>query len=308
MERAIWVHQFNQLGEQTAAEIAATLLPRNITRVYVKAMDGTTWMGSIYSHPLAPRAATWSQTITDFANNGLQLLPWVVNRRSASEAGPHLECGYQAGGLLVDFEYQYAGFWQGTDSAAYAYFDALRAEASSGWIAIAPDPRQVRRDYGADMIYGLSAYLPQNYWTDFQQPVDDVMNMGHENLTGLGPIEPILPYNGTRTDVQRALTMALEHGDKSVSMWRMGTADADQLDAFAEHVPQEDDVQPPPTQEQSELEKVTQERNGLVSSLGMIAGDWLRPVVSARTKPSKSLKRLIEGIRHEAEAHGIEHA
>lgn len=54
MERCIWIHQFSQLGERNAEDIAATLLPRGVTRIYVKAMDGTDWMSNFYDHPLAP--------------------------------------------------------------------------------------------------------------------------------------------------------------------------------------------------------------------------------------------------------------
>jgi hypothetical protein len=234
MERCIWIHQFSQLGERTAEDIAATLLPRGIRRIYVKAMDGNDWMSNFYDHPLAPsNAVHLAQLVIQFADLGVQLIPWVVNRFSAAEADAHIACGQAANGLVIDFEYHYAGFWQGSDGQAQGYFDKLRAAAGEGlWIAAAPDPRQVGRDYAADLIGGLTAYLPQNYWTDFQRPWKQVMEAAAANVEPLGPTEPILPYNAVSADMEACIAWCEERAYASISLWRMGTANGRQLDAF----------------------------------------------------------------------------
>jgi hypothetical protein len=234
VERCIWIHQFSQLGEKTAQDVSDTLLPRGITRIYVKAMDGHDWMRTFYNHPLAPaNAVHLAQLVVQFSDVGIQLIPWVVNRFSASEADSHIACGRAAGGLVIDFEYKYAGFWQGTDDQAQGYFDKLRAAAGEGlWIAVAPDPRQPRRDYDPALIGGLTAYLPQNYWTDFQRPWQQVMESAAANVEALGPNEPILPYNASAADMRAAIAWSEQKGYGSVSLWRMGTANAAQLDAF----------------------------------------------------------------------------
>jgi hypothetical protein len=235
LERCIWVHQFNQLGEKTAQDIAQTLLPRGIRRVYAKAMDGTDWMASIYTHPLAPaNAVHLGQLSNQFSDVGLQLIPWVVPRFSSSEADAHIAAGRACGGFVIDFEYLYPGFWRGSFEEARAYFDRLRAAKSDTlWIAVAPDPRQLYRDYEPALIGGLSAYLPQNYWTDFQQPATNVMSTGASVCEQLGPNEPILPYNGALADVQAAIAFCEQRGYGSISLFRMGVANAGQLDAFA---------------------------------------------------------------------------
>ena len=48
--------------------------------------------------------------------------------------------------------------------------------------------------------------------------------------------------------------------------------------------------------------------DGLISSLGYIAGDALAPVVAQKTKGTKAMQALIAAIQHEADAHGINHA
>ncbi|HEY3059304.1 MAG TPA: hypothetical protein VGL99_10055 [Chloroflexota bacterium] len=234
MERCIWIHQFSQLGERTAEDIATTLTARGITRIYVKAMDGTDWMSNFYDHPLAPANATQlAQLVIEFSNVGVQLIPWVVNRFRAAEADAHSACGTAAGAVVIDFEYLYGGFWQGSLDEAQGYFDKMRAAAGNGlWVAVAPDPRQVGRDYRRDLISGLTAYLPQNYWTDFQRPWLEVMENAAANVEPLGPTEPILPYNARRADMEACIAWCEQRPYASVSLWRMGTANGAQLDAF----------------------------------------------------------------------------
>src|SRR5438105_1693602 len=182
MERAIWVWQFNQLGEQSVEQIAETLVPRGITRVYVKAMDGPYWMSQVYSHPLAPaNAVHMAQLSAAFQQSGLQLIPWVVNRHAADEAAVHLACGKAAGGLVVDFEFQYEGFWESSAADAQAYFDQMRQAVAGGmWVAASPDARQIGREYAPALINGLSAYLPQC------QPGATSITMLDGNLRDLG--------------------------------------------------------------------------------------------------------------------------
>lgn len=57
----------------------------------------------------------------------------------------------------------------------------------------------------------------------------------------------------------------------------------------------------------TELKVMQDKINGLVSSLGYIAGDLLAPVVKQKTA-SKAVQRLIAGIRSQAEQQGIKHA
>jgi hypothetical protein len=234
VERCIWIHQFSQLGEKTAQDVADTLLPRGITRIYVKAMDGNDWMRAFYNHSLAPaNAVHLAQLVLSFSDVGIQLIPWVVNRFSASEADAHIACGQAANGLVIDFEYKYPGFWQGPLEQAQGYFDKLREAAGQGlWIAAAPDPRQPGRDYDPALIGGLTAYLPQNYLTDFQRPWQQVMESAAAHVAALGPTEPILPYNASAADMQAAIAWSEQQGYASISLWRMGTANAAQLDAF----------------------------------------------------------------------------
>jgi predicted DCC family thiol-disulfide oxidoreductase YuxK len=73
----------------------------------------------------------------------------------------------------------------------------------------------------------------------------------------------------------------------------------------SEIIGQEADV--PDPQLQAQLAEAIKERDAVVNSFGWVAGDLLRPVVSQKTS-SAALRRLVAGIRSEAEKHNIAHA
>ncbi len=239
MERAVWVHQFDQLDQSTPEQIAATLAPRGITRVYAKSMDGMDWMSSFYEHPLVPsHPGQLSELVASFAAVDLQLIPWVVPRWSPDEAQTHLVCGRVAGGLVVDFEFHYAGFWAGSEEAARRYVDTLRSARDEGlWVGVSPDARQIGRDYSPDLLAGLSAYLPQAYWTDFRRPWEEALADAFDRCQSLGPTEPVLPSDAAPDDLQAAVAWCEARPCEAVSLWRLGAASAERLLAFARTPP-----------------------------------------------------------------------
>lgn len=61
-----------------------------------------------------------------------------------------------------------------------------------------------------------------------------------------------------------------------------------------------------PTPPDDPCASVTAQRDGLVNSLGYIAGDLLAPV-AAQKSGTKAVQRLVAGIRAQAEQQGINH-
>ena len=309
MRRSVWVHQWNQLVEQTPQEIADTLLPRRITGVYIKAMDGFYWMGDVYSHRLVPRDATSMADLVDqFEAVGLTLVPWVVPRSLANEAHAHVECGAAARDrLIIDWEYHYQGFWMGSAAQAQEYHDTLRAGVQAGmWIASAPDPRQIYRDYDPSLIRGLSAILPQTYWTDFQADAFDVVHDAILTLAQFGPVEPIMPYNATPADMERALVECLDQEVQAVSLWRMGSANAAQLDAFAVPISGDEEPEEATDVDDAERRQYQEKIDGLVNAFGYLTGDALRPLT--RPTAAKYVKTFVAEARRVAEQVQVEHA
>lgn len=59
---------------------------------------------------------------------------------------------------------------------------------------------------------------------------------------------------------------------------------------------------------QAQIDNLQTERDGLVNSMGYIAGDLLHPVVAQKTKGTKAMQALVAGIRGQADQFGIRHA
>lgn len=72
-------------------------------------------------------------------------------------------------------------------------------------------------------------------------------------------------------------------------------------------VDEEAELSQPSPDPAPDCSEVTSERDGLVSTLGYIAGDLLKPVVGQKGL-SVATKRLIAGIQAQADQHGISHA
>lgn len=77
---------------------------------------------------------------------------------------------------------------------------------------------------------------------------------------------------------------------------------AEEAELTAEPAPPEPEPQPEP------CAAIQTERDGLVSSLGFIAGDLLKPVIVQKSTTTKAVRNLIAGIREQARQHGIQSA
>jgi hypothetical protein len=252
-ELGVWIHQFNQLPDPSPQALADMLLPRGITHVYIKTHDGMYWMNQIYTHEMAPGPGNWASLLEQFEAVGLDLVPWVNPRGAhpADEARQHASAGVPAQGVIVDFEYHYAGFWESGLGEWGIYTQALVNAMGGNWTAIAPDPRQINRDYGAANLSAYHAILPQTYWTDFQREWQVVLAQAAEVCSGLAPMEPILPSNAFPWDIQAAQEWAASQGLGGLSLWKLPATQA-VLDAFAQDavpVPEpEPEPQPPDCQ------------------------------------------------------------
>jgi hypothetical protein len=301
MIRGIWVHQWNQLSERTPQEIADTLRPRGIEFVYIKSHDGIYWMSQVYSHPMAPSAANFAQLVREFDDVGLSLVPWVVPRgyNSMEEARMHSIAAKMAdSSVIVDFEYKYAGFFdQGGVDEFKQYTQALLNGVPGGWVACAPDPRQPVRDYPLDILRPYHAQLPQTYWAMFQRPWQEVLSEADDRLRPItSNIEPILDADAPAHEIAEAQAWCEQQGYEAISLWRMGQANAEQLDAFGTGVPLPvPDPQPQPEPEPGHTEAE------YINALGYLAGDAIQPL---RKYKSKIIKNVVKEIERVADQYG----
>lgn len=288
----IWIWQFNQQAEQTPQDYANTLLPRGITQVTVKTHDGIFWMNNVYGHPMVPSAASWPGLVQQFKDVGLTLLPWVVPRDGYhNEAMAHAVAAEPcSGSVIVDFEYHYEGFFRGSLQAWASYRDALITDPRTNWVACAPDPRQPDRDYPLSALLGFSAQLPQTYWHMFQQPWQTVLEDAMAKLTPLGvSIEPILDADAPAIEIALADMWCEEHHCQADSLWRMGVADADKLNAFGS-MPTDDPA--PPTEEPDG----TDWHSELINVLSYIKGPVVQPLRHYKLKTVRAVLAELDRV------------
>lgn len=232
--RSVWLHQFDQLAEQSMAEIASTMRTyAGSTVLLVKAVDGQTWMGHFDKSTLSiDSSESWHARVAQGAAAGITVLPWVVPNVPGDATG----VAALGTTLVVDAEpKESTNFWQGSASDFAEYLLALRQDGVTE-LYVSIDPRQWALDAlgVAQWAHLCDALMPQLYWTDFQQSIQTVFTFNQQCLTFGVPVIPVLPYDATAADLATfwGWCSASPTPAPSPSLWKMGPATAAQLSAF----------------------------------------------------------------------------
>lgn len=256
MHKRAYLHQFDQLGEDSVAAIAATLRLADIREVAAKTHQGTTWLGNATtgdSSPLAFRSLEdVAARFAAFAAEGIAMVPWCVpvGDRPSVEGVFAGEVAKAAAGVIELDTEPYKDFWEGPYNNLLPYTDAIQATGAayevnfdarpSGWHPFtASQFSAVCRD--ADAVW------TQSYWTDFQRDAVAVVTAALEVLRQLEVPEAkqgiIMPWDGPE-DYERAVRQIQDvaPGAGRIGMWRMGVAGPPVYAALA-RIP----TGPPPT-------------------------------------------------------------
>lgn len=232
--RAIWMWEYSQQAEQQIEQVAETALQlAGCDTVLLKTMDGTDWMSRYdRSAGAIDSLAAWQATVRRGAVAGITVLPWVVphGQSPASEAGLHAQLGDT---LICDFE-PYPGFFTAGAGNVPVYLSALRdAGVQQLYASIDPRPSAVAALSVSAWAGLVDGFLPQVYFTDFGgDPLEVIPMLGRLCVMGK-PVVPVLPGNGQAADLGAVWTLARALGCAGMSVWRLGSMDAGQLQAFA---------------------------------------------------------------------------
>ncbi len=145
------------------------------------------------------------------------------------------------------------------------YLRTLRAGGVQQIFAsIDPRPAAVQALGVADLAGMVDGLLPEVYWPDFQQPAMSCLGLVR-SLRALSPnIYPALPYDAAAADLAAFWEACRGIGCSGCSLWRLGAANAVQLQAFgALAVPAAN----PCAQIEQQLAAVTAERDRLKAAV-----------------------------------------
>lgn len=242
-QRLVFVHQFDHFGSATLEAIASLVREAGADAVAVKTHDGLDWMASFDASPLAIRdSASLRERHEQFAAHGLQLVPWCVpvgTLERHREVALAAEVATACGELVIDAE-PYAGFWRARWGLGWGefghYLAWLRQEAADAVIHVTVDAPY--RDYSALAVADWAplvngCLLPQDYWTDFREPVELVLWRSHNQLAALGEVVHVLPLNGTAAEYATAARVLAELGSRRLAGWVLGHSSAATRRAFA---------------------------------------------------------------------------
>src|SRR5690349_7794945 len=116
MKLGLLYRQGDDIGEASTAELADLCARLGASIICPKAADGDSWEGEFDTDPVLKivDADALSRQRDAYAAHGMSLHPWVVPRGLSNaivEASRHAEIARICGTVVVDFEYEYPGFF-----------------------------------------------------------------------------------------------------------------------------------------------------------------------------------------------------
>ena len=132
MHKRAYLHQFDQLGEQSVPEIAATLRLGGVTEIACKTHQELTWLGRATHGDKSPLAIRSERDVRDrfeaFAAEGIRFVPWCVpmGTKVRLEVERAVLVGQICGGLIELDAEPYAEFWEGPYNLLEPYSDGIQ--------------------------------------------------------------------------------------------------------------------------------------------------------------------------------------
>lgn len=240
MNKRAYLHQFDQLGEQTVAAIATTLKLGGIDTVVVKTHQFSTFTGYYDTSPMKINSVSdVAARAAQFAQNGIRMLAWCVpmGLDLVAEANITASVAAQLGNRIeLDLE-PYAGFWDGDKTQLVNYIGMLKSRGLTVDIDFPPVSSGVDVWDMPGAARAANEVWAQTYWTDFAQPWSTALNntLSYFKAWGLNLAKTgvIFPQDDPANFVNAANALT-QFGVAGVGLWRMGTAGLADYTAFAQ--------------------------------------------------------------------------
>lgn len=205
-KQLIFVWQYSFANEPPFA-IAKRLQTLSFDSVAVKAFDGLDWMAKFDSSTYAiDNVHRLIKQTKIYEQHGLKLVPWGVphgNIDRRSEVALAASIAEACKEIIIDAE-PYDRFWQASWESFAEYLTWLREAAPDAIIHVtfdAPyrDYSRIKIDRWSHLVNGY--LMPQDYWTDFEEPPYLVLQRSTTQLETLGNICHVLPANAPISEI-----------------------------------------------------------------------------------------------------------
>lgn len=234
MKTGIFVWEFGHEGQDYSGPVSVDDAALPLAAVFVKALDGATFMGAIDDSPVAIESPAGAQRVAQaYAARGIRMVPWgVVQCPSITQA--QLE-GARAGAVaasvlgtyIVDLE-DGPGFFAGDDETVGAFVESFQqAGGRELWIcadtrAAHIAPTHLGRWMGSAIVTRL---MPMIYWPAFVQAPGFAITDCLAPLSAMNPatIVPVFPADADPQELVSAINMARASHLGGFTLWRRGT-------------------------------------------------------------------------------------
>lgn len=270
-----WMLSPPYAAETSFAESVALCQSYGIAGILVKAFDGLSWHASYAPGADSLRSVEQAQTQQAFARErGVGYAVWTNPLHGpraflAMQADLYAQLGAAIGMMAIDSE-PYQSFWGANRPVGDAAFfmDRFRAGAPNCATIWQPDPRPARLAElrPAEWAQHMNVHAPQIYAADFNDgtSASDWIDIALQQAEQFGIAEcaPTLGATDSAASLGAAAQRAIEQNMRGLLLWRLGTANADQLQTLGSTMPPGGPGRPP-----SEVQDIVQALRGLADRL-----------------------------------------
>lgn len=230
---AVWHWKGEGIAENSIEAFAENLKNRapNVEQVWVKTSDGSEWMGTYDSSPLAINGvADVDRWVDVLSRYGLEFHAWCIPqgldplRETALITAVCQRPGVRS--MILDVE-PYNGFWQGGQEGIRPYMLQIRVQLGGEFhlgMSVDPRPQHFERIFPFEWYPFVDSVHPQSYWYTFRETPEETLREVYETWGTYGrPVIPVLQGDAPLVDQQAAHALATgRHGAQGLSWWRYG--------------------------------------------------------------------------------------
>ena len=230
---AVWHWKGSVIPQNTISDALDDIKAKapNVSQIWVKITNGTSWMSEYDSSDMAiSGASSVDQWVSACQSAGFEFHAWCVPKglNVSAEAAIIVEACARAGvqSLILDIE-PYADYWQGGAEAVRPFMLELRRGLGTRFhigMSVDPRPQHYHTVFPSEWSPFVDSIHPQTYWKTFRTTPEASLASVWTVWGGFNkPIIPVLQGDALASEQTEAHTLSTQvHGAKGLSWWRYG--------------------------------------------------------------------------------------